>query len=310
MDETLPLPNAPTSRQTSRPTSRPAEAPRRVHAAAVGLGLVALAAAVIAALVAVFVHTARGQYVEQVVMQAMYTNPRTDRVVLHGLALVSVGAVAVAMAVVLGLGAMRRRLDLGIAAAGLIAGANVTTQLLKYGLIDRANYGWSDDNTLPSGHVTVITSILVAGLVVLPARLRPLLVPLVAFFASAAGVGTIIVNWHRPSDVVAAYAVVLGWAGLVLAAVALLGRLGGRVPGGIARAMGYAGWAAFAVCLVGVGVLVAGVYPAYGRRDMLVAALALAAVALVCAAAVALAAYAVDLLGDEAPRRAPNVPVG
>lgn len=267
----------------------------------VGLSMATLAALLIAALVAVFLHTARGQRVEEIVMRAMATNPRTDRVLLSGLELVSVGAVAVALLAVLLLGSVRRRLDTGVAGAILIVGANVTTQVLKYGLIERKDYGWADENTLPSGHVTVITSILVALLIVLPARWRPALVPVVAFLATCAGVGTIIVNWHRPSDVTAAYAVVVGWTGLVLAGFAGAGRLRERVPGGIGRASGYAGWAAFAVYLVGVGILMAGVAPTYSRRDMLIAALALVAVALVCALAVAVAAYAVDLMGERDP---------
>lgn len=274
---------------------------RRSRAIGVGLFLAALTALAVPALVAVFVNSARGQSVEEVVMAAMSTDPRTDHVFLSGLQLVSEGAVALAIVAVLALGAARRRLDLGVGAAFLIGGANVTTQLLKYAVIERPDLGDGGGNTLPSGHVTVITSILVAGLLVLPARTRPVLVPVVAFLATCAGVGTIILNWHRPSDVVAAYAVVLGATGLTVAGLGAAGRVRPRVPGGAARVARYAGWAALAVTAVGVLILVAGVSPTYGRRDMLVAVLALAATAAACAAAIAAASYAVDLLGDGEP---------
>lgn len=286
----------------------PAERPRRGPAVGVGLLLVLLGAGVIASLVVVFLHTARGQQAEQIVMSAMATDPRTDRVFLRGLDLVSEGAVALAILSVLVVGAIRRRLDLGVGAAALVAGANVTTQILKYGVLERTDFGGTTDNTLPSGHVTVITSILVAVAVVLPARWRPLLVPLVAFFSAGAGVGTIILHWHRPSDVVAAYAVVLAWVGLVVVGLAAAGRVRRRVPGTGARAAGYALWAALAVGLVGTLILVAGVAPTYSRRDMGIAVLALAAVALACAAAVALASYAIDLLGDRTAGPPPRPP--
>ena len=297
------VPIGPSDVPTSRaPAARTAP---RGRAIGVGLVLVVTAVLVVLALVALFLHTERGQILETRVMEAMYTNPRTDAVLLRGLAIVSVGAVALAMVGVLALGAMGRRLDLGIAAAGLIAAANVTTQVLKYGLIDRADFGWSEHNTLPSGHVTVILSILLALVVVCSPRWRPLLVPLIAFFGTCAGVGTIIVNWHRPSDVVAAYAVVVGWTGVVVATLAGLRRVGRRVPGVAARAIGYAGWAALAVSAVGVLIVMAGVAPVYGRRALLVAALALAAVGLACSVAVAAASYAVGLLGEGEPARAP-----
>ena len=277
--------------------------PRRGPVLRVGLTLTLLAAATIVALVVLLVDTARGQRLDEIVLQAMYTNPRTDRVLLRGLDLVSEGAVALAIVAVLVIGAMRRRLDLGAAAAFVIVVATVGTQVLKYAVIERPDLGGATENTLPSGHVTVITSILVGLVIALPARWRPLLVPAVAFLATCGGVGTIVLNWHRPSDVIAAYAVVLAATGLAVAGLAAAGRLRPRPAGGTGRLMGYAVGSALAVSVVGVLILLAGVAPTYSRRDMLIAACALVAVAMACAVAIAAASYAIDLLGDSDPDR-------
>lgn len=287
---------------------------RRGAAIRTGLGLAVLAAVIIAALVVVFLDSATGQRVERIVMEAMYTDPRTDRVLLRGLDLVSEAAVALAIIGVSVIGGLRHRLALGFAGAAVIGAANITTQVLKYVVIERpdlGDVGDASDNTLPSGHVTVISSILVGLLVVLPARWRPVLVPVVTFLATCAGIGTIVLNWHRPSDVMAAYAVVLGVAGLVVASAAAAGRLRERVPGGAGRLAGYAAWAALAVCAVGALILMAGVAPAAGRRDVLLAVVAMAATSGVGAFAIAATSYAVDLLGDGEPvGRSPVAPLG
>lgn len=231
-------------------------------------------------------------------MAGMFTNPRVDGVFLGGLELVSEGAIVVAVLAMGAVGVLRRRAVLGVGAAAIVAGANVSTQFLKYQVIERPDFGWSAHNTLPSGHVTVITSLLVAMLLVVPARSRLYLVPLVAFCSACAGVGTIVLNWHRPSDVLAAYAVVLGWTGLIVASLALVGRQRGRTPSWLRRAFAYAAGSSFAVGLLGLLILLSGVTPAQRRRELMLTIAALVVVALVCAAMAALSSQAIDLLGD------------
>lgn len=113
---------------------------------------------------------------------------------------------------------LRRRIALAIMATGLIAGANVTTQLLKYGLYrpdlgvdpERAAVG----NTLPSGHATVAVSVAVALVMVLPARVRGWAAVAGAGYAALAGVATLSAGWHRPSDAAASMLVAGAWAAL------------------------------------------------------------------------------------------------
>lgn len=113
---------------------------------------------------------------------------------------------------------LRRRIALAMAATGLIAGANVTTQLLKHGL-PRPDFGIDPDrvavgNTLPSGHATVAASVAVALVLVLPPRIRGWGAVLGAGYAALAGVATLSAGWHRPSDAAAAMLVVGAWTAL------------------------------------------------------------------------------------------------
>jgi len=80
-----------------------------------------------------------------------------------------------------------------------------------------ASYG----NTLPSGHTTAAASVSAALLLVVPPRIRPWAAVLGAGYTTATGVSTLIGQWHRPSDVVAAVLVVLAWTAIACALVAL-----------------------------------------------------------------------------------------
>ncbi len=111
---------------------------------------------------------------------------------------------------------IRGRIVLALVTTLLIAGANVTTQLMKY-TIERPDLGvdparMAAGNSLPSGHTTVAASVAVALVLVLPPRLRGGGALLGAGYAAATGVATMTAGWHRPSDAVAALLVVGSWA--------------------------------------------------------------------------------------------------
>ena len=96
-------------------------------------------------------------------------------------------------------------------------GANLTTQVLKHVRLRptrarraTASYG----NTLPSGHTTAAASVSAALLLVVPPRVRPWAAVLGAGYTTATGISTLIGQWHRPSDVVAAVLVVLAWTAI------------------------------------------------------------------------------------------------
>jgi hypothetical protein len=63
-------------------------------------------------------------------------------------------------------------------------------------------------NSLPSGHTTLAASAAAAVFLMVSPRWRPLAGFLGGSFAVATGVSTLINQWHRPADVVAAFLVV------------------------------------------------------------------------------------------------------
>ncbi len=155
----------------------------------------------------------------------------TDTVlnVVSGAALL--GAVAVVAMVAL----IRLERVLGLAAIGLLVGANVSTLVLKSYLLERPDLGLREVspatlNSLPSGHATAVFSAVAALLLVVPARWRypAVLVGLVA--ATVTALATMSAGWHRAGDSMTAFLLVGVW--FVVAAAAVLiadaGRAGRR----------------------------------------------------------------------------------
>lgn len=134
-------------------------------------------------------------------------------VYLEALNRVSIPVIVVGMLVAVALALLRRRPELGIAAVLVIGGANVTTQLGK-AFLPRRDFGIGAENTLPSGHMTVITSLVLALVIVLPRLLRVPAVVVGTFVATTGGAAIVILRWHRPSDVVAAVGVLAVWTGM------------------------------------------------------------------------------------------------
>ena len=113
-----------------------------------------------------------------------------------------------------------RRLD-ALRAVALVVGAEVLTQAVKL-VLPRPG----GENTLPSGHETLVAAVaLVVVLAIRPARRRAAGV-VAATVVVLAAVGTFVIGWHRPSDVVAALGVAAVAWGLCELALARL-----EVPG-------------------------------------------------------------------------------
>ncbi|MFY1636841.1 phosphatase PAP2 family protein [Solwaraspora sp. WMMB335] len=174
-----------------------------------------------------FVRTARGQALDTIAL----TGNSIGRDEAYGpastvLGVVSVASLALATLAIGFIALIRGRVLLAVVATVLIAGANITTQLFKYGTY-RPDLGVDPvdaytTNSLPSGHATVAASVAVALVLVLPAALRGIGALIGAGYAAAAGVATLSANWHRPSDAVAAMLVVGAWsaAGMLVLALA------------------------------------------------------------------------------------------
>ena len=142
----------------------------------------------------------------------------------HLLDTISVASLALGSAAIIVIALARRRPHLALAAAVVILGSNVSTQLLKKVILDRPDLGVREDaremtNWFPSGHSTVAMSLAVALVLVVSVNVRPWAALGGLVYATLVGAGTVTAGWHRPSDVVGAYLVVTVWTG---AAVAVL----------------------------------------------------------------------------------------
>jgi membrane-associated phospholipid phosphatase len=135
------------------------------------------------------------------------------------------GSLLVLLAAVCAIGLYFGRRREVIAALVLVAGANLTTQLLKVTL-EHARYKasqhgvelpWAD--SFPSGHTTAAASIAVALLLVVPARHRFNAATGGMLLTAAVGLSVVILGWHYPSDVLGGLLVVATWSFAVLAAL-------------------------------------------------------------------------------------------
>jgi membrane-associated phospholipid phosphatase len=176
-----------------------------------------------------FVRSEHGQVIDTIALTGNSIGQRRVGIITDTvLNTMSVVSIAAAIAAVVFIALLRGRVALALVALLFIAGANLTTQLLKAGLY-RPMYGVDKirdqvGNSFPSGHTTAAAAVAVALVFVLPARVRGIGAVLGAAFAGLVGVATLSAGWHRPSDAVAAMLVVGGWAGLAGLVLLLLRR--------------------------------------------------------------------------------------
>ncbi|HEY8654240.1 MAG TPA: phosphatase PAP2 family protein [Dermatophilaceae bacterium] len=254
------------------------------------VGAMALAAVLgLAATAYVALRTSRGLRLDVEAMNAV-GSPRLALYRLHeGLTWVSVGSVALSLLACVALALVRRRFDLALGAVVVIGGSNVTTQILKYHVITRPDLSQAP-NSLPSGHTTVALSIALAAVIVAPSAWRSIVAIGVSATATLVGVATVLGRWHRPSDVVAATFVCLLWAALGLLTAALVGhRLSGNAPH-VSVHLG----ALIGASAVGGLLVLWGVRPQAGMRDLGLGLISLGAIGLACAVSVAAVARIAD----------------
>jgi membrane-associated phospholipid phosphatase len=152
----------------------------------------------------------------------------SDTGALHRLAsiLVNLGDLAsllILLAAVCAIGLRLGRRREVVAAVIVVAGANVTTQLLKLALeharTKAIEHGvelpWA--SSFPSGHTTAAASIAAALLLVVPAAYRLRALAVGTLLTAAVGLSTVILRWHYPSDVLGGLLVVGAWSFAALA---------------------------------------------------------------------------------------------
>lgn len=184
----------------------------------------AIAVAVVSATVLVLTYgllvlTSTGQRLDEAALTHLAASTTPRATLSDVLREVTAGSIVLVLAACVAVALARRQWAAAIGAVALVAGANITTQVLKHVVLERPNLGYESTNTLPSGHTTVVTSLALAALLVAPRAWRFVVSLAAATALAVTGVGTVVANWHRPSDVIAAFAVSLCWAALVLAAL-------------------------------------------------------------------------------------------
>ena len=186
------------------------------------------------------VRTRRGQDLENLALDASEYIDRPGGL----LSLVTVPNIAVALLGIVVVGLAFGRVRPAVRAVGMIALANVLTQLLKYGLLSRPDFlETAEANTLPSGHTVAFASVLLGLLIVLPARPRPIVGLLSCVVLGIVTFQLLAFGWHRASDVIAGLLLVTGL--IALAQLLLPDRAPARIGG---RSMSF-------TLLLGCGVL-------------------------------------------------------
>lgn len=180
-----------------------------------------LAAASVGWLYRLFVQDPRGLLLDHAAfLGAGLGRARVQPVADLVLGFVSIRFLLVSIAVAVVVAVARRRWGDALRAVIVAGGANLTTQILKAAL-ERPDTSALTDytlaNSLPSGHTTVAASVVAMAVLVVPRALRPWAALIGAGYVAATGVATISLAWHRPSDALAAIAVVTAWTLLVLA---------------------------------------------------------------------------------------------
>jgi membrane-associated phospholipid phosphatase len=135
------------------------------------------------------------------------------------LRIVSIGSLLLATTLVAAVAAVRRRPRLALLAAASIAGSIVCTEVLKHVILERPAIITSNivDNSYPSGHTTIGMAVAVAAMLVVPRRLLLPTALGAGLFGSAFGVAVVAAGWHRPSDAVGAFCVVIAVGALCAA---------------------------------------------------------------------------------------------
>ncbi len=127
----------------------------------------------------------------------------------------------------------RGRPRAALAAVAVVAGANLTTQILKVALAHpryQPILGWDQLNSaaFPSGHATAAASIALAFLFVVPRRNLVPAAVIGAAYVFAVSVSVLVLSWHYPSDVLGGILVASGWAFAVQALLLLTRSSPGR----------------------------------------------------------------------------------
>lgn len=276
-------------RTGSHPEPRDADSRRRIRLVAATVGTIVVCVVALTVMVRFTLFSARGQQLDHDAMDSVDGSSGTMMTLLDGLGAVSIGTAALGLALCVAMALSRRRISHALGAVAIVGGANVSTQLLKREVLDRPDLGvgYAMQNSLPSGHTTVVLSLVVAALLVAPHRLRLPVASAGALAVTITGASTVVADWHRPSDVLAALLVVPIWVALVVLVL-------GWDPAPTGEPHAHSRWhgvvALAGAGLAGVLLLGVGVRPDEGWADLSTAAPMLLVIGLTAALSVGVCA--------------------
>lgn len=145
--------------------------------------------------------------------------PRAEHATTLVLGTISVSSLVFIGAGLIGFALLQGRVDLAAACAVLLAGAPVTTELLKQRLHPLGSQTGLA-GSFPSGHATVALAVGLSLTMVAPRNVRVVAAAGAGLYAFTIGSALVVAGAHLPSEVAAGYCVATAWA----AAAALLVR--------------------------------------------------------------------------------------
>ena len=193
------------------------------HSLALAGGWIASCGLVFWLVYLVTVRTSSGRlFADASLRGAVLSRSRVGNVVDQSLGVVTVASLLAAVALIAVIALVRLRRGLGLAAVGLLVVSNVSAQLLKSYVLQRPDLGLRESapatlNSLPGGHSAAAFSVVVALLLVVPARTRGVVATAGGFYACVVALATMAAGWHRTADSVAAFLLVGIWVGVVVA---------------------------------------------------------------------------------------------
>ena len=188
---------------------------------------------------------------------------------------------------------VRARADLALGALVVIGGANLTSRILKYGVLPGLDLR-PETASLPSGHATAALSVAIAAVILArPARRWTVAVG-VSAAAAFVGVAMVLGRHHQPLDIIAAIFVCLLWAAAGLLTALLVrprspAAASAPAPGAPVRRRVLVG-----ISIGGALLVWWGVRPQPDLQDLWLGVAALGLIGLACAASVGAVARLAD----------------
>ena len=180
------------------------------------LALLSFASAVIAGAAYILtVSTRSGQLMGELILGGRPASADDVAAAERYLEIVSRTSLVLGTVVVIAIASIQRKPQLALVVTMAIIGANVSSQLLKYLILDRSDLldglFYPLPNSFPSGHSTAAASIAVALVLVLPPLLRAPVVLLAGAAVALLGVSTVVAGWHRMADAIGGVYLATAW---------------------------------------------------------------------------------------------------